>query len=669
MKIDYYNKPEESLETLLDKYNPNKMFLIVEDVLSDPRGYELVLQNMIDIMKWGFEIEEIRHRPVKFVFHNKKEKLMTMQMNNFISNLVVWYGFMDVERVDVLDESYIIDFSKPNTTQLVVDYIQDRIFPLFEGDFHSKNKLCDEIFHNIRAISNAFCLLMGMSISMYDIWQAEKACPEISELIFGKIDPSLQPVEIEKELNRRTDRLIELFSQVECDLKPLLISGKNISKGQFREMFIKIALKSDINGNTIPHLIDTNLVVGGLHKPSYQYIEACSSRKSLIMQKRAMGEPGAFSKRINMLSTTPGKLRGDYELCNSVHAITYLIKDELWLRLLDKRYYYDNLGKIHLLNWKDDKHLIGKEIRFASPVTCNSKEGICKKCYGELFDINKDLESVGSYASTKSSNPLGQKVLSSKHYQGTDSSLITFPEEFNDIFELNSTEIGLSENPKNDDELFILLDEVLIEKNDDKDYYFVKSFQMVDNKGKTVYNISEDHESSLYLSDRLVRYYKRLRNPKHPIPLDAVVDDDDTTVFQVEIKSKELTDPIRMIEKILNKQNTSSQSISDVCQMLAETFIDIGIHVNLVHIETIVKGLVRKKSNVLEYPDWSQNGDPNDICVQTVNTGLKSNPSALVSISYGYLKQQLIGPDLYEKTAPSHLDARFVTCLADYVND
>lgn len=669
MKIDYYNRPEESLESLLEKYNPDKMFLIVEDVLSDPRGYELVLQNMIDIMKWGFEITEIRHRPVNFVFHDKKEKMQTMQMNNFISNLVVWYGFMDIERTDVLDSSYILDFSQPNTTKLIVSYIEEKIFPLFEGDFHSKNKLCDEIFHNMRAISNAFCLLMGMSISMYDIWQAEKACPEISELIFGKIDSNLQPVEIEQELNRRTDRLIELFSQTDCDLKPLLVSGKNISKGQFREMFVKIALKSDINGNTIPHLIDTNLVVGGLHKPSYQYIEACSSRKSLIMQKKAMGEPGAFSKRINMLSTTPGMLRDDYEPCNSVNTITYLIKDELWLELLDQRYYYDNLGEIHLLDWKKDKHLIGKEIRFASPATCNSKKGICKKCYGTLFDINKDLESAGSYASTKGSNPLGQYVLSSKHYQGTESTTISFPEEFNEIFELNSTEIGLNDSPANDDELFIVLDDVLLEKNDDKDYYFVKSFQMVDTKGKTVYKIAEDNDSSMYLSERLVRYYKRLKNPKHPIPLDAVVDDDDTTLFQIEIKSKRLTDPIRTIEKILNKENTSSNSLSSICQKLAETFIDIGIIINLVHIETIVRGLIRKKSNVLEYPDWSKNGDPTDVCVQTVNTGLKSNPSALVSMSYGYLKQQLVGPELYEKTAPSHLDARFVTRLADYVVD
>ena len=320
------------------------------------------------------------------------------------------------------------------------------------------------------------------------------------------------------------------------------------------------------------------------------------------------------------------------------------------------------------VNYKKDKDLIGKMVNFASPCTCNSKEGICKKCYGELFNINKDLFSVGSYAATKASNPLGQIVLSSKHYQGTDSSIITFPKEFDDIFELNSTEISLSDNPTNDDELFIVLDEVLTEQNDDKDYYYTKSFRMVDVKGKTVYTIAEDNGSNIYLSDKLAKYYRRLKNPLAPIPLDAVTDDNDSVVFQVEIKNKELTEPIKMIERILNKESTSSHSLSEICQILAEGFIDIGIQINLVHIETIIKGLIRKRSNILEYPDWSRNGDPDDVCVVPVNNGLKNNPSALVSLSYGYLRQQLISPELYEKNAPSHLDALFVRDLSNYID-
>ena len=666
MKIDYKNKPLESLEVLLEKYN-NSMYLIMDDVLSSPKSYALVYQQLIDIMKWGFEIEEIRKRKIHYKFHAEDDIIREMQLNHFISHMIIWYAFMDIDRVDALDETFLYDFTHFKIKD-IVDMLDERILPLSEGDFHSKNKIVDEIFYNITAVANAFCLLMGMSISIYDIVQAERNCPEISDIIFGKIDPSLQPIEIEEELNRRTDRLIELFSEIDCDLKPLLVSGKNISKGQFREMFVKIALKSDINGNTIPILIDANLVVDGLTKPSYQYIEAGSARKSLIMTKQKMGEPGAFSKRINMVSTSPSYLRSDYEECNSANFITYNIKDEIMLELLDKRYYYDERGNIKLLEYPRDKHLIGKMVNFASPCTCNSKNGICKKCYGDLFEMNKDLFSVGSYAATKESNPLGQKVLSSKHYQGTDSSIIEFKDDFNDLFELNSTEISLTDNPKNDDELYLILDEVFIEQSDDADCYFVKQFKIVNRKGDILYNIAEDHGSNLYMSDLLSTIYKRLKVKNAPIPLDDIIDDDDTVLFMVEIKSKELTDPIKIIERILNKKNTSSNSLSAICQMLAESFIDIGIIVNLVHIETTVKGLIRKKSNLLEYPDWSRNGDPNDYTILSVDSGLRNNPSPLVSISYGYVRQQLVSPEFYEKNAPSHLDALFVRDLHRYID-
>ena len=666
LKIDYLNKPKESLEELLEKYNLN-MYLIMDDVMASHKSFTYVYQQLIDMMKWGFEIAEIRKRPIHFKFHTEDKEIYSLQANHFISNMILWYAFMELDRVDALDETFIYDFTKFSMGS-IVSYLDDRVLPLGENDFHSKNKIVDEVFYNITAVANAFCMLMGMSISMYDIMQAEKQCPEITEIIFGKVDPSLQPIEIEAELERRADRLIELFSQIDCDLKPLLVSGKNISKGQFKEMFVKIGLKSDINGNTIPLLIDANLVVDGLTKPSYQYIEACSARKSLIMTKQKMGEPGAFSKRINMLATSPSYLRHDYEDCNSASFITYHIKNEMILKLLDNRYYYDERGNLKLLQYPRDMHLLGKVVNFTSPCTCNSKEGICKKCYGELFEINKDLFSVGSYAATKASNPLGQIVLSSKHYQGTESATISFPDEFDDLFELSSTEISLTDNPKNDEELYLILDEVFTEQNDDVDFYYVTQFKIVNRKGNLIYNMSEDHNSNLYMSELLTSVYKKLKVKNTPIPLDDFIDDEDSVLFVVEIKNKELTEPIKLIEKILNKSNTKSNSLSTICQMLAESFIDIGIIINLVHIESIVKGLVRKKSNILEYPDWSRNGNPDDYTVLPVNSGLQNNPSPLVSISYGYIRKQLISPEFYEKNAPSHLDALFVRDLSNYID-
>ena len=130
------------------------------------------------------------------------------------------------------------------------------------------------------------------------------------------------------------------------DLKPIFLSGKNMSEAQFREIIIKIGLKADINGNTIPLPIDANFMVTGLNKPSYIYINALSGRKALILTKTQMSTPGAFSKKLNLLATSPGILRKDYEKCDSVDFVTYKINDDLFLKLLHGRYYYNRYGEM-----------------------------------------------------------------------------------------------------------------------------------------------------------------------------------------------------------------------------------------------------------------------------------------------------------------------------------
>jgi len=89
--------------------------------------------------------------------------------------------------------------------------------------------------------------------------------------------------------------------------------------------------------------------------------------------------------------------------------------------MLDKRYYYDTHGNMKVLNYQNDKHLVGKIVPFRSPCTCNSSEGICRHCYGELFTINESLFSVGAFAATKGSEPMGRLLPVSLLIAGTNS--------------------------------------------------------------------------------------------------------------------------------------------------------------------------------------------------------------------------------------------------------
>lgn len=672
LKIDYEGHPKRPLMELLTDYKDH--YLILDDVLATEDSYTIVYQDILDIMKYGFEYKNIREFPIKFIIHHgdkhDAKHLHVLQARHFLSNMILWYAFVDMENTEPLDESYIVDWTG-KSIQFVADFIDSKILPFHDGDFHSKNKVVDEICYHITAISNAFCLLMGYSISCYDIMKAEEEIPEIHDIIYGPLDVNLQPKEMEEELEKRAKRLIELFGQADSDLRPLLLSGKNISEGQFKEIFLRIAFKGDFDNRTMPGFIDANIMRTGINKPSYYYKIGVAGRRALLNTKLSMSKPGALSKKMNAAATSV-QLRKDYDICSSARPIYYDVVDDMVLKMLDKRYYYDEQGEMKLIDWRRDKHLIGRTIPVRSPITCCSDDGcVCRACYGELFDINKDLYSPGALAATKDSEPTTQLILKTKHVNTTSSSEISFTEGFDKGFELVSEEITLGENIDEDtSKLFIALGPMHTEETDDGDQYYVDYFDLVDIEGSTVYHIAEEHETPLYLTNEMYSIWKRSK--LKPIPFDALDDvDGDFVLFKVEVKTKAITQHLQIITSILDSVNHGGcgDDIDAICNTLGQTMIDANIMYNFVHHEMIIRSLMRKKSNELEYPDFGPNGDHRDYKVLRLTSTLSTNPAPLVRLSTGWLKKNLLSTSLYKAHSKSHLDALFVPNLLDVVDE
>ena len=303
-KIDFNGHPKKSKEELDTLYPPD-LLLIIEDVLASKKNFNLVFQDLIDIMKYGFEIDEVRKRPIYYKFRKSDKEQRVMQLNHLISNLIFWNPLMEVDQVGLLDESWIFDFTKFNRNTLM-GYVNDKLLPIYDIDFASQNVMVDELYHNIISISHAFCLLMGMSISLYDLHQLELRDPEISHLMRDSVDQSLEPHEVEEELTARNKRLIQKLVEdpIMNDYKPFFASGTGLKDAQFREYIVRIGFKADINGNTVPILIDNNFLLHGLSKPSYLYLNGLAGRKSLILSKLSMGKvkPRIFSNECVLAS-------------------------------------------------------------------------------------------------------------------------------------------------------------------------------------------------------------------------------------------------------------------------------------------------------------------------------------------------------------------------------
>lgn len=670
-EINYFDPPITSKETLFETYFNPKLVLVMDEVLQDLQSYTVIFQDLLDIMKYAFEIDEVRHQTINVKFRKASKKHITMEIRHLLSNMILWKPFIQIDKVDILDESFIFDFSDFNIGKLQ-KYMNNVILKNHDGDFASKNAAINDICHSITNISHAFCLLMGLGVSLYDIHQIEMRHPEASEIMHGTIDVTREPGEIEKELEDRTKTLIDIITHDEVmnDMRPLFASGSGIKPAQFKELMVKIGFKADLSGNTIPIMINSSFLMDGLNKPSSYFINAMSGRKAALLSKISISRPGAFAKKLSQSVTSVGYLRNDNEGCDSVVAIHYTINDDQFLKMLNGRWYYDNMGNLKQLNYERDKDLIGKTIEFKSPITCASDDGVCKYCYGHLFETNRSMFSPGVLASLKLTEKLSQGVLSAKHSQTTHSNAISFNDDFNDVFETISTDITLREESMIDDTLYIRMNNVQSEELDDSEFYFVDDFDIINDSKKVLYHIAENNGAKLYLSESLVSKYKAFKAKKAydacVISLDDI--DDDENLFTIEVKNQELTDPIKVFEGFLNrKDHMGCKTISELCQRFAESLINLGTTYDLVHMEMVIRSIIRKKSNILEYPDFSAAGNPYDWQIIRLNDSLYYNPSALVSLPYGYLRKQLLSTELYEKTAPSHLDALFVPNLSQYL--
>ncbi len=666
MKINYTDAPQKSEAELLSKYTDD-LYLILDDVLGSEAAYAMIFQDLLDILKYGFERKEIRHKIVRFKIHRDDNKYLSLTIPNFISNMILWRSFMDIDRQDILDESYVFNF-RPFVMQQVVDYINDKILPIHPGDFYSMNKSVDEIWYAMIAISYAFTPLMGMGISNFDIMEMEERNPELTHLMNEDIDENMQPKEIEDSLKNRIHKIVDIIINDTGynNFKPLYSAGNILSMGQSTEIWVRMGTKADIEGHTIPFPINTNFLSGGLTKAAYIFINALAGRRASILSKNEMSDPGSFSKRLNWICTPASFLRKDYEECDSFRPVLYNIRDERYLKCMNGRYYYDN-GKLKKVDYKKDTDLIGKVLPFRDPCTCNSKDGICHICYGDLFDINKDLFSVGSLAATKTGEPLGQSVLSTKHEQETHSDEIILPDEVNNLFELISGELTLQDTDNIEGELYVVLGDVTIEEGDDIEMYYCSTFSIFDKDKNIIAHINEgDSKSTFYLSETMISRYKKLKDKSDPI---LISDLEDETVFAIQIANKEAMGALKSLRSILDSPtHGGATTVDELCQLFVDTLMEIGIKYDFCHASTILRAILRKKTNIEEFPEWGRNDNLDDYTILTIRKGLMFNPSPIVRICSGYLRKQLTTMDLFSMTGTSHLDPLFVDVLSKYID-
>ena len=72
--INYLDPPITPKEKLFKVYFNPKLVLVMDEVLHDLESYTVIFQDLLDIMKYGFEIDNVRHQMIKIKFRKNSKK-------------------------------------------------------------------------------------------------------------------------------------------------------------------------------------------------------------------------------------------------------------------------------------------------------------------------------------------------------------------------------------------------------------------------------------------------------------------------------------------------------------------------------------------------------------------------------------------------------------------
>ena len=381
-----------------------------------------------------------------------------------------------------------------------------------------------------------------------------------------------------------------------------------------------------------------------------------------------MGKSGHFARK-TMLLVSNVTLRDDDKACNSVHPIEYEIKTKEHLRRFVGRYYkLYNERNFHVLKG-DETHLIGQKILVKSPITCGSKHGVCRECYGDvMYHTNKNV-AIGSYAGAVITNPVSQSVLSAKHLLTTISETIKFNKEFYDFFILSANEIMINTDNENlmDYSLVIIGENIVsINELDEGEFnQFLTMFHIKNNKTGETVEIFEETGKDMYLSPDLMKTMGIGSGKKPKKIYEANLSDlpDDSRLFIMEIENNELTRPLYNIMGLLDtkerRRQMNIETLDDLAQKMLDLLIESKINVMSVHGEVILNPLIRSNEDILKRPNFTKYKSAQDYQILTVEAALEKHPSVAISLSFQFLGRQLLSPLTFKKTGTSFIDPFF----------
>lgn len=652
---------------------------------------EITLDNIDDhinaifnILKDGIETDYVHNLKINVSWGGDKN--CNLFIIDYWYNLFMWKMVL-VDHEPILPKH--IFWSMELKTYHIKDFIDKFILTKTNKIKFNNEFLNENIYNGLWPFSyiEHFAYYLACTINNEDNIALMNASPEFYNLMHFSMANT--PFEQVKDKGMEiTNKVIDIIKDskdylgYEHGLAASFKASEAINPRQFKESVLNIGTKPDGKGGIYPYVIDSNFMNGGINNPVSYFIESSAARTAQILSKHNIGDSGDFA-RILGLNNTDTILNKDmnYE-CYSQNFVKFIIKTKKHLSMIKNRYYRFNPKGIEYLIDENDESLIGKTIYLRSPITCSSKHSICKKCYGDLYYTNYDIN-IGKIASEILSSQLTQILLSAKHLLETKISTIKWSPEFNNYFDLDVNSIKLTDlsDDINLSKYFIVIDpsEIYLE-SDGEDSITISDDNEIDDE-KILYNEYIDHfilktptgdiyigsedNNPLYLSTEFNNVIRKKAFPdegKALIPLSALVD---KTIFYIKIINNEISKTMYDIIALINKVSVTENLTKDEClQNLVDLVID-HITIDAVHLEVILSNQIVDANNPLQKPNW--NNPYVQYKMLSLDHALVNNPSVIISLLYKDLAKVLYNPLTYQKNKPSFFDLFFFEQPQNYI--
>ena len=262
-----------------------KISVDIVEILSTKKNWEKEFDTYYDHIKATIGTKECFNIVVDVKLQDKTVRLNVVE---YVVNLIMWRPMVKFKMLPTVRT--VMDCSCV-TQQTISNFINNiYVRPLrAKVNINKLNLQLAKIIENLKLFVEDFGIIMGITYNNYQLIQLMKEQPIVRDLFYTKIPDGLQPKEIEVFAKERLEMLIGILKKSDTGFAPLLNSGVGVNPAQLQELLVVIANKPDLFGNTYPVPINTNIMIGGLDKPSHYTLDACAGHKALIMNKKYTG--------------------------------------------------------------------------------------------------------------------------------------------------------------------------------------------------------------------------------------------------------------------------------------------------------------------------------------------------------------------------------------------